>query len=124
MENKILALKYRPQIFDDLIGQDVVVETIKNSISSGKIPNAFLFTGIRGIGKTTIARVLAKSLNCSKDSNTNYRQDARDFFGGEEYLVDALVLYYGGTYNHYRTSGNLNSDEQTYLTDYINTCSA
>ena len=62
--------------------------------------------------------------NCSKDSNTNYRQDARDFFGGEEYLVDALVLYYGGTYNHYRTSGNLNSDEQTYLTDYINTCSA
>ena len=62
--------------------------------------------------------------NCPKNSNTNYRQDARDFFGGEEYLVDALVLYYGGRYNHYRTSGELNSEEQTYLTDYINTCSA
>ena len=62
--------------------------------------------------------------NCPKNSNTNYRQDARDFFGGEEYLVDALVLYYGGRYNHYRTLGNLNSEEQTYLTDYINNCSA
>ncbi len=62
--------------------------------------------------------------NCPKNSNTNYRQDARDFFGGEEFLVDALVLYYGGRYNHYRTSGELNSQEQTYLTDYIKTCSA
>ena len=62
--------------------------------------------------------------NCPKNSTTLYRQDARDFFGGEEYLVDALVLYYGGRYNHYRTSGELNSEEQTYLTDYINTCSA
>ena len=62
--------------------------------------------------------------NCPKNSDTNYRQDARDFFGGEEFLVDALVLYYGGRYNHYRTSGELNSEEQTYLTDYINSCSA
>ena len=73
--SKVLALKYRPQIFDDLIGQDVIVETIKNSISSGKIPNAFLFTGIRGIGKTTIARVLAKSLNCSKGPNNSCKED-------------------------------------------------
>ena len=64
--SKVLALKYRPQVFEDLIGQEVIVETIKNSLSLGKIPNAFLFTGIRGIGKTTIARVLAKSLNCNK----------------------------------------------------------
>ena len=73
--SKVLALKYRPQIFDDLIGQDVIVETIKNSISSGKIPNAFLFTGIRGIGKTTIARVLAKSLNCSKGPSNSCKED-------------------------------------------------
>ena len=64
--SKVLALKYRPQVFEDLIGQEVIVETIKNSLSLGKIPNAFLFTGRRGIGKTTIARVLAKSLNCNK----------------------------------------------------------
>ena len=69
--SKILALKYRPQVFEDLIGQEIIVDTIKNSISLGKIPNAFLFTGIRGIGKTTIARVLAKSLNCTKDSKNS-----------------------------------------------------
>ena len=62
--SKVLALKYRPQIFDDLIGQDVVAETIINSIKSNKIPNAYLFTGIRGVGKTTIARIVAKTLNC------------------------------------------------------------
>ena len=62
--SKVLALKYRPQVFDDLIGQDVVAETISNSIKSNKTPNAYLFTGIRGVGKTTIARIVAKSLNC------------------------------------------------------------
>ena len=64
-DSKVLALKYRPQNFDDLIGQDVVAETITNSIMANKVPNAFLFTGIRGVGKTTIARIVAKALNCS-----------------------------------------------------------
>ena len=67
---KILALKYRPQTFDELVGQEIIVDAIKKSISINKIPNAFLFTGIRGIGKTTIARILAKNLNCS-DLNKN-----------------------------------------------------
>ncbi len=62
--NKILALKYRPQIFKDLIGQDIVAETITSSIKNNKIPNAYLFTGIRGVGKTTTARIIAKGLNC------------------------------------------------------------
>ena len=62
--SKVLALKYRPQKFEDLIGQEVVAETIINSIKSNKVPNAYLFTGIRGVGKTTIARIVAKSLNC------------------------------------------------------------
>jgi len=62
---KVLALKYRPQTFDDLIGQDIVAETIINSIKANKVPNAYLFTGIRGIGKTTTARIVAKLLNCS-----------------------------------------------------------
>ena len=62
--NKVLALKYRPSTFDELIGQEVMVETIKNSILSNKTPNAYLFTGIRGVGKTTTARIVAKALNC------------------------------------------------------------
>ena len=67
MENKIhtvLALKYRPQNFNELIGQDVMVQTISNSIKLDKLPNAYLLTGIRGVGKTTTARLIARALNC------------------------------------------------------------
>ena len=60
----VLALKYRPQVFKDLIGQEIIAETIYNSIKFNKLANAYLFTGIRGVGKTTIARIVAKSLNC------------------------------------------------------------
>ena len=62
--HKVLALKYRPKNFEELIGQEVMVETITNSIKLNKVPNAYLFTGIRGVGKTTTARIVAKSLNC------------------------------------------------------------
>ena len=62
--SKVLALKYRPSTFRHLIGQEVIAETIYNAIKSNKTPNAYLFTGIRGVGKTTIARIIAKSLNC------------------------------------------------------------
>jgi len=72
---KVLALKYRPQTFDDLIGQDVVAETISNSIKANKVPNAYLFTGIRGIGKTTTARIVAKSLNCSNSIDEFCKND-------------------------------------------------
>ena len=63
--SKVLALKYRPSDFSDLVGQEIIGETIFNSVKLNKIPNAYLFTGIRGVGKTTIARIVAKSLNCS-----------------------------------------------------------
>ena len=62
--SKVLALKYRPQAFDQLVGQKVIVESIFNSIKNNKIPNAYIFLGIRGSGKTSLARIVAKALNC------------------------------------------------------------
>ncbi len=63
-KSKVLALKYRPQTFDELIGQKVIAESIFNSIKLNKIPNAYMFLGIRGSGKTSTARIVAKALNC------------------------------------------------------------
>jgi len=61
---RVLARKYRPQTFADLIGQEVLVRTLTNAFASGRIAHAFLLTGIRGIGKTTTARIIARGLNC------------------------------------------------------------
>ncbi|MEM7617235.1 MAG: DNA polymerase III subunit gamma/tau, partial [Pseudomonadota bacterium] len=68
---QVLARKYRPTNFDDLIGQDVLVKIITNSIKTNRIAHAFLLTGIRGVGKTTTARIVAKTLNCSNVTIAN-----------------------------------------------------
>ena len=72
-KSKILALKYRPSTFKELIGQEVISETISNAIKMNKTPNAYLLTGIRGVGKTTTARLIAKALNCFK----NFEKDEK-----------------------------------------------
>ena len=64
MEYLVLARKWRPQIFDDVIGQDHVVQTLKNAIRMSRIAHAYIFSGPRGIGKTSIARIFSKALNC------------------------------------------------------------
>ena len=78
MTNKILALKYRPQEFKDLIGQEVMAQTIINAIKLGKTPNAYLLTGIRGVGKTTTARLIAKALNCTKNFSIGEKCNASE----------------------------------------------
>src|SRR5262245_60264699 len=60
---RVLARKYRPATFDDLIGQDAMVRTISNAFEAGRIPQAWILTGVRGVGKTTTARILARALN-------------------------------------------------------------
>ena len=68
----VLARKYRPMTFDDLVGQDALVKTVTNAIKAHRLPHAYLLTGIRGIGKTTSARIIAKTLNCiGKDGSAS-----------------------------------------------------
>src|SRR5437867_7578707 len=64
MSYQVLARKWRPQKFDDVIGQPAVTRTLKNALASGRIAQAFVFAGPRGVGKTTTARILARALNC------------------------------------------------------------
>ena len=73
--SKVLALKYRPLTFDGLIGQEVIAESIFNSIKNNKIPNAYMFLGIRGSGKTSTARIVAKALNCKNGVENLCKED-------------------------------------------------
>jgi DNA polymerase III subunit gamma/tau len=69
-DSQVIARKFRPQTFDQIIGQEAITRTLMNSIKSGRLHHAYLFTGARGVGKTTTARILAKSLNCAKGITT------------------------------------------------------
>ncbi len=66
MSYKVLALKWRPQGFNDVVGQETVTRTLRNAIEQDRMAHAFLFSGVRGVGKTSTARILAKALNCAK----------------------------------------------------------
>jgi DNA polymerase-3 subunit gamma/tau len=66
MSYQVIARKWRPQTFDDLVGQQHVTETLKNAIKHDRVAHAYIFSGARGVGKTTAARILAKALNCVK----------------------------------------------------------
>ena len=94
LNSKVLALKYRPQTFDQLVGQKVIAESIFNSIKNNKIPNAYMFLGIRGSGKTSTARIVAKALNCENGIENlcmkNFCESCRSIIDGNN--IDILEL--------------------------------
>jgi DNA polymerase-3 subunit gamma/tau len=71
MSYQVLARKWRPRRFSELVGQEHVVRALSNALDSDRMHHAFLFTGTRGVGKTTIARIFAKSLNCERGQSSH-----------------------------------------------------
>ena len=65
MASQALYRRYRSQTFSELIGQEHIVQTLRNALAEGRVAHAYLFTGPRGVGKTTVARLLAKAVNCT-----------------------------------------------------------
>src|SRR5215468_8693962 len=70
MKYQVIARKFRPQVFNEVIGQSTIVRTLRNAIQTDRVGHAYLFSGPRGVGKTTTARILAKGLNCIKGPTT------------------------------------------------------
>ena len=72
MTNLVLYRKYRPKSFSEIVGQEHVIQTLTNAISQGMVSHAYLFSGPRGSGKTTISRLLAKAVNCHNRANGKF----------------------------------------------------
>ena len=66
MSYQVIARKYRPQVFEEVVGQKLVTETLANAIRTNRVAHGYIFSGARGVGKTTTARILAKALNCAQ----------------------------------------------------------
>ena len=90
MSSQSLYRKWRSQTFNELVGQEPIIRTLKNALSSGKLAHAYLFTGPRGTGKTTTARLLAKTINCAAPVNgepCNVCQQCREITAGNSFNV-------------------------------------
>ena len=76
MSYQVLARKWRPKIFDDMVGQSHVLKALSNALDQDRLHHAYLFTGTRGVGKTTLARIFAKCLNCEKGVSSKHAVNA------------------------------------------------
>src|SRR3954452_20303011 len=89
----VIARRYRPQSFEDLVGQEHVARALQQAITSGRVAHAYLFTGARGVGKTSTARILAKALNCEKGPTAtpcNKCENCKAITSGED--IDVLEI--------------------------------
>src|SRR5258708_16273358 len=99
MASQSLYRKWRSQTFGDLVGQEPIIRTLKNALSNGNLAHAYLFTGPRGTGKTSTARLLAKTINCSNPVNgepCNTFQQCREITAGNS--VNLFVIH--SAFNH------------------------
>src|ERR1044072_7980507 len=93
MSYLVIARKWRPQSFADIVGQEHITRTLQNAIRAQRIAHAFLFTGVRGVGKTSAARILAKALNCEKGPTPtpcNQCENCKAIAAGDD--VDVLEI--------------------------------
>jgi DNA polymerase-3 subunit gamma/tau len=90
MSYQVLARKWRPKSFETLVGQEHVVRALSHALATGRLHHAYLFTGTRGVGKTTISRILAKSLNCDTGVTATPCR-ARSFLSRLEALVVSAI---------------------------------
>jgi len=105
MSYLVLARKWRPQTFADVVGQQAVVRTLENAIDRDRVPHAMLFSGVRGVGKTTLARIMAKAMNCHsgptktpcneceacRETTSGASMDLHEIDGASNLLIPAAI---------------------------------
>src|ERR1700693_6385977 len=94
MSYKVIARKYRPQTFSEIVGQQHVTQTLANAIKSNRVAHSYIFSGVRGVGKTTTARILAKDMNCVKGPTAtpcNECDSCREITSGSS--LDVVEMY-------------------------------
>ena len=117
MSYEVLARKLRPKKFSELVGQDHVVRSLTHALDNGRLHHAYLFTGTRGVGKTTIGRILAKSLNCESGVSSNNNLDLK---GDEPVSMNmwgftpVIFDYLNSMFERF-LSNNINDDKSEFL---------
>ena len=84
MSYQVLARKWRPKTFEDMVGQSHILKALSNALDKNRLHHAYLFTGTRGVGKTTLARILAKCLNCEKGVSSKPCNKCNACISGDE----------------------------------------